>query len=174
MPLGERLQNLGARVDRVAPAGTWRRKTLLWADDGDAMSRAIGQVAQANVVILATPVYKAANSGLLKVFLDVLPQDALRGKTVLPLATGGSADHMLAVDYALRPVLQSLAPRHAVARHLRHRCAGHPLARWALPACTRNRRTAGRRGGPAAGRGTAARNVPAQGNSCRRFLAGAM
>jgi len=46
------------------------------------------------------------------VFLDVLPQDAFKGKTVLPLATGGSPNHMLAVDYALRPVLQSLGAAH--------------------------------------------------------------
>ena len=31
---------------------------------------------------------------------------------MLPLATGGSPHHMLALDYALRPVLQSLGPRH--------------------------------------------------------------
>jgi FMN reductase len=48
---------------------------------------------------------------VLKVFLDLLPQSALKGKTVLPLATGGSPHHMLALDYALRPVLQSLAAR---------------------------------------------------------------
>ncbi|HEY9208112.1 MAG TPA: FMN reductase (NADPH), partial [Acidovorax sp.] len=33
-------------------------------------------------------------------------------KTVLPLATGGSPHHMLALDYALRPVLQSLGAKH--------------------------------------------------------------
>jgi FMN reductase len=69
-------------------------------------------VAQADVIVVATPVYKAAYSGVLKVFLDVLPQDAFKGKTVLPLATGGSQSHMLAVDYALRPVLQSLGAAH--------------------------------------------------------------
>jgi FMN reductase len=42
----------------------------------------------------------------------VLPQTALKGKLVLPLATGGSPHHMLALDYALRPVLQSLGARH--------------------------------------------------------------
>jgi FMN reductase len=65
----------------------------------------------ADAVVVATPVYKAAYSGLLKV-LDVLPQTALKGKLVLPLATGGSPHHMLALDYALRPVLQSLGARH--------------------------------------------------------------
>ena len=51
-------------------------------------------------------------SGVLKAFLDLLPQDGLADKLVLPLATGGSQSHMLALDYALRPVLASLAPRH--------------------------------------------------------------
>ena len=63
------------------------------------------------LLVVATPVYKAAYSGVLKVFLDLLPQTALKGKTVLPLATGGSPHHMLALDYALRPVLQSLGAK---------------------------------------------------------------
>lgn len=63
-------------------------------------------------MVVATPVYKAAYSGVLKVFLDLLPQTALKGKTVLPLATGGSPHHMLALDYALRPVLQSLGAKN--------------------------------------------------------------
>ncbi|WP_279379314.1 NAD(P)H-dependent oxidoreductase [Bordetella bronchiseptica] len=63
---------------------------------------------------MATPVFKASYSGLLKAFLDVLPQFALAGKSVLPLATGGSVAHVLSVDYALRPVLQSMGARHVI------------------------------------------------------------
>ena len=77
-----------------------------------ALLDAVAQVAQARVLVVSTPVYKAAYSGVLKVFLDLLPQTALQGKTVLPLATGGSPHHMLALDYALRPVLQSLGAKH--------------------------------------------------------------
>ena len=33
---------------------------------------------------------------------------------MLPLATGGSVAHVLALDYALRPVVHSLGPRHVV------------------------------------------------------------
>jgi FMN reductase len=73
---------------------------------------AIAAVAAADLVIVATPIYKAAYSGLLKTFLDLLPQDALRDKTVLPLATGGSTAHLLALDYALKPVLTALGARH--------------------------------------------------------------
>lgn len=86
---------------------------LLLADwTHPALVAALRQVAQARALVVATPVYKAAYSGLLKVFLDLLPQTALKDKTVLPLATGGSPHHMLALDYALRPVLQSLSARH--------------------------------------------------------------
>lgn len=72
---------------------------------------ATGRVAQADIVVIATPIYKAAYSGLLKTFLDLLPQDGLRGKAVVLLATGGSNAHLLAVDYALKPVLSALGAR---------------------------------------------------------------
>lgn len=88
-------------------------QALLLADVGHKSIRAaLSQVETARAIVVATPVYKAAYSGVLKVFLDLLPQSAFEGKAVLPLATGGSPNHMLALDYALRPVLQSLASRH--------------------------------------------------------------
>lgn len=69
---------------------------------------------RADGVVIGTPVYKAAYSGLLKSLLDLLPQYALSGKTVLPLATGGTTAHVLAIDYALRPVLSSMGATHIV------------------------------------------------------------
>ena len=63
-------------------------------------------------VIVATPIYKAAYTGLLKAFLDLLPQKAFEGKVVLPIATGGTIAHLLAIDYALKPVLSELKARH--------------------------------------------------------------
>ncbi|TCC20134.1 NADPH-dependent FMN reductase [Kribbella speibonae] len=76
--------------------------------DDPAISAAAALLEAADAVVVTTPVYKAAYSGLLKVFLDLLPQYALKGKTVLPLATGGTPAHVLVIDYALRPVLTSL------------------------------------------------------------------
>ncbi|WP_336320088.1 NADPH-dependent FMN reductase [Streptomyces lavendofoliae] len=70
--------------------------------------------ARADGVVVGTPVYKASYSGVLKALLDLLPQYALAGKTVLPLATGGSTAHVLAIDYALRPVLSSMGAAHIV------------------------------------------------------------
>ena len=62
----------------------------------------------ADGLVIATPVYKASFSGALKTILDLLPERALSHKVVLPIATGGSIAHMLAVDYALKPVLSAL------------------------------------------------------------------
>jgi FMN reductase len=109
---GTRLESRGVKVSRLRVRDL-SPQALLLADFGHAsIIEAQKRVADASVLVIATPVYKAAYSGILKVFLDVLPQTALKGKTVLPLATGGSPHHMLALDYALRPVLQSLGAKH--------------------------------------------------------------
>jgi len=110
--VGARLAALGHRTVslqvRELPA-----QALLRADTRDAaILGAVALIREADAIVVGTPVYKASFSGILKVFLDLLPQDGLAGKLVLPLATGGSQSHMLALDYALRPVLASLAPRH--------------------------------------------------------------
>lgn len=77
--------------------------------------RAISQVADARAIVIASPVYKAAYSGLLKAFLDLLPQDAFQGKPILPVATSGSPAHMLAIEYSLRPVLSALGATNILA-----------------------------------------------------------
>jgi FMN reductase len=83
--------------------------------ESPALRTAFGLVERARGIVVATPVYKAAYTGVLKAFLDLLPQFGLRGKIVLPLATGGTIAHVLALDYALRPVLSSLGAMHVVA-----------------------------------------------------------
>ena len=108
-------QRVGARVSDIEHIHIRELppQALLQADTNHpAIAAAVARVARARALVVATPVYKAAYSGLLKVFLDLLPQTALKGKAVLPLATGGSPHHMLALDYALRPVLQALGARH--------------------------------------------------------------
>nr|MBD3885136.1 NADPH-dependent FMN reductase [Phormidium tenue FACHB-886] len=72
----------------------------------------VASIEQADALIISTPVYKAAYTGVLKAFLDLLPQNALREKTILPIATGGTIAHLLAIDYALKPVLNNLGARH--------------------------------------------------------------
>lgn len=110
--VGQQLAQRGITVERLRIRDL-SPQALLLADFGHrSVVDAISQVARAQAIVVATPVYKAAYSGVLKVLLDLLPQTALKEKAVLPLATGGSPHHMLALDYALRPVLQSLGARH--------------------------------------------------------------
>ena len=95
------------------PKHVWADLTGPMRTDRVARVRAgFGRAALAVVII--TPIYKAAYSGLLKTFLDARPPSALRGKVVLPIAVGGSAAHVLAIDYAFRPVLNSLDSLHVV------------------------------------------------------------
>lgn len=106
--LGDALSGRGHDVEhldvRSIPA-----EALLGADFAHpALVHAKELVEGADGVVVGTPVYKAAYSGALKCLLDLLPQYALTGKSVLPVATGGSFAHVLAIDYALRPVLTSL------------------------------------------------------------------
>jgi FMN reductase len=89
---------------RDFPAGD----LLLGRYDSPAFDELKRLLADASGVIVATPIYKAAYTAGLKAILDILPQSALRGKRVLPLATGGSPAHLLAIDYALKPVLSAL------------------------------------------------------------------
>lgn len=109
--VGDKLALHRQRVTRI-DARELDPRALLSADCGEpGIARLLALVAAADALVVATPVYKAAYSGLLKAVLDLLPQEGLAGKLVLPLATGGSQSHMLALDYALRPVLASMAPR---------------------------------------------------------------
>ncbi|WP_035840078.1 NADPH-dependent FMN reductase [Kitasatospora azatica] len=128
------LRARGHRVHTLAlrdlPAGP-----LLAAQGTDpAIARAVRLVAEADALVVATPIYQAAYSGLLKVFLDLLPRHALDGKTVLPLATGGSAAHVLALDYALRPVLTTLGAQVAQGRYVLDHELGATADGPALPA----------------------------------------
>ncbi len=118
----ERLaRSIASRINAHGAEATLLDVRSLPADDllnarfeAPSILEATARVAAADGIVVATPIYKAAYSGLLKTFLDVLPQFALRGKVVLPLATGGTVAHVLAIDYALRPVLSSLDPLHVV------------------------------------------------------------
>lgn len=73
------------------------------------------RVNAASALLIATPVYKASFAGGLKAILDLLDEKALVDKIVLPIATGGSAAHLLALEYSLKPVLSALGARHILA-----------------------------------------------------------
>ena len=65
----------------------------------------VAALAAADVVLLASPVYRATFTGALKNLLDLTPLEALRGKPVGIVAMGASPHHYLGVDWHLRAVL---------------------------------------------------------------------
>lgn len=75
---------------------------------GPALREALEAVERADALIAVTPVFAASYSGLFKSFFDVLDRDALDGTPVLLAATGGTARHSLALEYALRPLFAHL------------------------------------------------------------------
>lgn len=82
--------------------------------DSPALNPAKSLIEQADGLIIATPIYKASFTGVLKAFLDLLPQKSLVGKVLFPLATGGTIAHYLALDYGLKPVLSELGAQHFI------------------------------------------------------------
>ena len=63
------------------------------------------QVSSADMLLIATPIFRASYTGALKNLLDHLPVEALHGKVCGLIGMGGSDHHYLAVDTQLRPVL---------------------------------------------------------------------
>jgi FMN reductase len=76
------------------------------------LAAAIESVTAADGLIAVTPIFSASYSGLFKSFFDVLEPGAIADLPLLMGATGGTARHSLAIDYALRPLFAYL---HAVA-----------------------------------------------------------
>lgn len=73
-----------------------------------ALKKVSSKIAKAQGLIVGSPVYKASYSGVLKSLIDLLPQDILEHKPVLPIMTGGSLSHLLAIEYTLKPLINIL------------------------------------------------------------------
>jgi FMN reductase len=73
-----------------------------------AVTAAVEEIVGADVLVVASPTYKAAYSGLLKSFLDRFAAASLAGTAAVPALLGGAADHRLAVDVHLTPLLLEL------------------------------------------------------------------
>ena len=83
-------------------------EALLGRRTDPAAERAVADAVAADVLVLATPVYRATYSGQLKAFFDLLPRDGLLGHAVGLIATAGIKEHYLAIDQGLRPLVASL------------------------------------------------------------------
>jgi len=65
-------------------------------------------IESADILVVASPVYRAAYPGLFKHLFDLVDRDGLERKTVILGANGGSAHHALIIESHLRPLFSSL------------------------------------------------------------------
>ncbi len=72
------------------------------------LAGALGDVAEADALVLVTPTFQASYSGLFKSFVDLVDPDDVRGTPVVLAATGGTERHSLVVEHALRPLASYL------------------------------------------------------------------
>jgi FMN reductase len=92
--------------DLVVDLGTLGPAVLDWQDPE--VASLVEQVGSADLVVVASPTYKATYTGLLKVFLDRFAGGTgLRG-VVVPLMLGAGPGHALAPEVSLRPLLAEL------------------------------------------------------------------
>jgi len=61
-----------------------------------------------DILVVATPTYKASYTGLLKAFFDRYGTNGLAGVTAVPVMLGGAPIHALAVDTHLTPLMLEL------------------------------------------------------------------
>jgi FMN reductase len=80
---------------------------LGWGDA--AVASAVAQAAASDVVIVASPTFKATYTGLLKLFLDQFDgSTGLQDVVAVPLQLGGGPAHALSPELHLKPVLVEL------------------------------------------------------------------
>jgi len=103
-PCEQRLVELGQLAPQLAGA-VWRSQLP------DTVEQALAAVEHADVLVVATPVYRGSYTGLFKHFFDFIHQDALVDKPVLLAATGGSERHALVIDHQLRPLFSFFQAR---------------------------------------------------------------
>jgi FMN reductase len=69
------------------------------------VAAAVAAITATDLVVFASPTYKATYTGLLKLFLDRFGGGSLTRTTAVPLMLGGHWRHSLAADVLLKPVL---------------------------------------------------------------------
>jgi len=74
----------------------------------DHMASLTQTVAESDLLVVASPTYKATYTGLLKSFLDRYPANGLRGVTAIPVMTGADLSHSMGPEVNLRPLLVEL------------------------------------------------------------------
>jgi FMN reductase len=103
-------------VDKLLEPGTYDLEVIDLADHTDEifvwpserMAQLNALVAESDLVVFASPTYKATYTGLLKAFLDRYPANGLAGVTAIPVHTGADFTHAMGPTFTLAPLLAEL------------------------------------------------------------------
>jgi FMN reductase len=79
---------------------------LDWKDAG--VAQAVAELQSVDLLVVASPTYKATYTGLLKLFLDRFPAGSLSNVTTVALMLGGDWRHSIAPETHLKPLLAEL------------------------------------------------------------------
>lgn len=97
----------GSDPDVVVDVITLGSGLLGWGDE--AVKAAVESVSTSDLVVVASPTFKATYTGVLKLFLDQFAGgEGLRGVVVVPVMLGAGPGHAMAPDVFLKPVLVEL------------------------------------------------------------------
>lgn len=98
--LDERLARVGIR-SKTYGLNDFPAEDLVFArTDKPAVQQYLADIQAASAVLFSTPVYKATYSGGLKLLIDLIPPEALRGRTVLAIVTARVGRHLDGVQRA--------------------------------------------------------------------------
>ena len=81
---------------------------LLGRREDDDVARAVEAASKAQVLIVATPVYRATYTGAIKAFFDRFAPQALARTAVVLVATAIAKEHFLSLDTGARSLVASL------------------------------------------------------------------
>jgi FMN reductase len=96
----------GREPDLVVDLAELGGRLLDWSDPE--VARLVRQIGDAELVVVASPTYKATYTGLLKLFLDRFAAGSGLSGVAIPLMLGAGAAHALAAEVFLRPLLTEL------------------------------------------------------------------
>src|SRR5258708_1665570 len=77
----------------------------IFVPESPALNELIQRVGQSDLIVVASPTFKATYTGLLKGFFDRYGNNGLAGSVVVPVMVGASPVHALAPEVFLRPLL---------------------------------------------------------------------
>lgn len=108
----ELLRNAGFSIQRFSIHDFCAEDLIRARTDHSAGQALQAAIADAQGLVIASPVYQGSFTAGLKAILDQIPHRGLRGKTVLSISTSGSAAYRQSLEFALLPVLKTLEAEH--------------------------------------------------------------